>query len=544
MRMAAVGICGTELHSIRGEWERPTPSVLGHEGAGVVEAVGDAVTLVRPGDEVVLSWAPSCGDCADCRRGRPAACVNLHRAIGNGTLVDGTTGMTIDGETLYRGTATGCLQERVTVTERCALPIGGGVSLEEAALLGCAALTGVGSVLFAGRTQPGEVVLIIGAGGVGQFCVQGARIAGASTIVVVDPLEARLELARELGATHTTDPDGLKALMKGIAPDGADRAFDVVGNPETSALALRFTRSGGTCVIVGIPATGERLDLDFAEFNRREKFLTGTMYGSEDPAVALPILLDHVRAGRLKLRELLGPTYPLEQVNDAFEASLGRLPRPCARHARGLSAVRVALISQIPRAVEGYTNGLRALGHEPVGLLTPALAATLDPWAQVEAAQPGWTSSCPRPRAHRAAPARARARPRALRRLPLEVPPDTLAVPRSASSTSTRRCCRATAARRRWPGRSGTARPRSASPSTGWPPTRHRADPRPGSARARRRVVVGRARPRFAGVVAGSCRARSSEPTGRPRRPAGRVPGRVPVVLRARVRRDRPEPAG
>ena len=322
VRMAAVGICGTELHSIRGEWDRPTPSVLGHEGAGVVEAVGDAVTSVKPGDRVVLSWAPSCGDCADCRRGRPAACINLHRAIGNGTLVDGTTGMTIDGETLYRGTATGCMQELITVTERVALPLGDGVTLEEAALLGCAALTGVGAVLFAARVEPGEVVLVIGAGGVGQFSVQGARIAGADAIVVVDPLDARLELARELGATHTTSPEGLKELMKEAFSDGADRALDVVGNPETSALALRFTRSGGTCVIVGIPATGERLDLDFGEFNRREKLLTGTMYGSEDPAVALPILLDHARAGRLKLKELLGPTYPLEQVNEAFEASL------------------------------------------------------------------------------------------------------------------------------------------------------------------------------------------------------------------------------
>ena len=326
VRMAAVGICGTELHSIRGEWTRPTPSVLGHEGAGVVEAVGEGVTSVAPGDEVVLSWAPSCGECADCLRGRPAACINLHRAIGNGTLVDGTTGMTLDGETLYRGTATGALTERLVVAERVALPIGGGVPLEEAALLGCAALTGVGAVLFAAGTQPGESVLVVGAGGVGQFCVQGARIAGAETIVVVDPLEARLELARELGATHTTDPEGLKALMKEIAPDGADRALDVVGNPETAALTLRFTRSGGTCVIVGIPATGERLDLDFAEFNRREKFLTGTMYGSEDPAVALPILLDHARAGRLKLRELLGPTYPLDQVNDAIDASLAGTP--------------------------------------------------------------------------------------------------------------------------------------------------------------------------------------------------------------------------
>src|SRR6478736_3729371 len=302
--MAAVGNCGTELHSIRGEWERPTPSVLGHEGAGVVEAVGDRVASVKPGDEVVLSWAPSCGDCADCRRGRPAACINLHRAIGSGTLVDGTTGMTIDGETLYRGTATGCMQERVTVTERVALPLREGLPLEEAALLGCAAMTGVGSVLFAGKTQPGESVLIIGAGGVGQFCVQGARIAGAETIVVADPLEARLELARELGATHATDPDGLKALMKQNLPDGADKAFDVVG----------------------IPATGERLDLDFGEFNRREKFLTGTMYGSEDPAVALPLLLDHARAGRLRLKDLLGPTFPLEQVNEAIDASLAGTP--------------------------------------------------------------------------------------------------------------------------------------------------------------------------------------------------------------------------
>ena len=326
VRMAAVGICGTDLHSIRGEWERPTPSVLGHEGSGVVEAVGAEVESLEPGDEVVLSWAPSCGDCADCRRGRPAACVNLHRAIGAGTLVDGTTGMSIDGETLYRGTATGALSEHLVVTERVALPIGGGVSLEEAALLGCAALTGVGAVIFAARAEPGETVLVIGAGGVGQFCVQGARIAGAETIVVADPLEARLALARELGATHTTEPDGLKGLMKEIAPDGADRALDVVGNPETSALALRFTRSGGTCVIVGIPATGQRLDLDFGEFNRREKFLTGTMYGSEDPAVALPVLLDHVRAGRLELRGLLGPTYPLEQVNEAFDASLAGSP--------------------------------------------------------------------------------------------------------------------------------------------------------------------------------------------------------------------------
>ncbi len=326
VRMSAVGICGTDLHSIKGEWVRPTPVVLGHEGAGVVEAVGAAVTSLKPGDEVVLSWAPACGACDDCRRGRPAACVNLHRAIGAGTLVDGTTGMTLDGETLYRGTATGAMSERLVVTERAALPTGGDIPLEEAALLGCAALTGVGAVLFAARMQAGGTAFIVGAGGVGQFVVQGARIAGAETIVCVDPLEARLDLVRELGATHTATPDDVKELMKGLLPDGADYAFDAVGNPDTTTLALRYTRSSGTCVIVGLPPAGMRLDIDPGEFNRREKFLTGTMYGSEDPAVSLPILLGHVRAGRLKLRELLGPSFPLDRINDAIDESLSGSP--------------------------------------------------------------------------------------------------------------------------------------------------------------------------------------------------------------------------
>src|SRR6266403_5891830 len=139
VRIAAVGLCGTDLHNIKGEWQRPTPMVLGHEGAGVIEQVGSDVSSLRPGDHVVLSWAPACGDCADCRRGRPAACVPLHRAIGDGTLVDGRTGMSLDGQTVYRGTATGALTERLVVTERAALPVGNQVPLELAALLGCAA---------------------------------------------------------------------------------------------------------------------------------------------------------------------------------------------------------------------------------------------------------------------------------------------------------------------------------------------------------------------------------------------------------------------
>lgn len=322
VRVAAAGICGTDLHQVRGEWQRPTPMVLGHEAAGVVEEVGSAVTGLAPGDEVVLSWAPSCGACADCARGRPAACVPLHRAIGNGTLVDGTTGLSLHGETVYRGTATGAWAERVVVAAKAALPTHGAVPLRQAALLGCAALTGVGAVLFAARMREGSSALVVGAGGVGQFVVQGARIAGARAIAVVDPVEGRRAQALALGATLAVHPDELREALASIAPGGADYGFDAVGDPATSALALRYTRSGGTTVLVGLPPTGLRLDLDPGEFLRREKVLTGTMYGSEDPAVALPLLLEHVAAGRLELDGLVGPVYSLDEIDAAVQASM------------------------------------------------------------------------------------------------------------------------------------------------------------------------------------------------------------------------------
>ncbi len=326
VRMAAVGICGTDLHSVRGEWERPTPIVLGHEGAGVVERVGSAVSLVRPGDEVVLSWAPSCGACGDCLAGRPARCVPLQRAIGSGTLVDGTTGMWLDGEIVYRGTATGALSELVVVDERVALPTGGGIPLEQAALLGCAALTGVGAVLFAARVVAGSSVLVIGAGGVGQFVVQGARIAAARTIVVVDPLAERRAQAIASGATHVGAPDEIGEALREAGLKGVDYAFDAVGDPSTTSLALRYTGNGGTAVIVGLPAGGQRLDLDPAEFTRREKRLTGTMYGSEDPAVAMPVLLAHVRSGRLDVASLVGRSFALGELNEAIAASMSGEP--------------------------------------------------------------------------------------------------------------------------------------------------------------------------------------------------------------------------
>jgi S-(hydroxymethyl)glutathione dehydrogenase/alcohol dehydrogenase len=326
VRMDSVGVCGTDLHSYRGEWNRPTPIVLGHEGAGMVEAVGDDVQSLRVGDNVVLSWAPACGECGACRRGRPAACGPLSTAIGRGTLLGGRTGLSLDGETVFRGTATGALAEHVVVAAAAALPLTPGMPLEHAALLGCAALTGVGAVLNAARPETGFSALVLGAGGVGQFVVQGARIAGAAAVLAVDPVESRREQALQLGATDVCAPEDLREAVRALDPEGVDYAFDAVGAPETTKLALRWTRGGGTTVVVGLPAAGARLDLDPLDFSNREKTLTGTIYGSEDPAVALPRLLDLVAAGELELAELVGPSFPLERADDAFRSSLAGEP--------------------------------------------------------------------------------------------------------------------------------------------------------------------------------------------------------------------------
>jgi S-(hydroxymethyl)glutathione dehydrogenase/alcohol dehydrogenase len=327
VRMAAIGICGSDLHLLKGEWPSPVPIVPGHEGAGIVEAVGEGVESLAAGDPVVVSWASGCGSCPACRRHRPALCVPLRRAWSNGTLIDGTSRISSGGEEIFRALSVGALAEHVLVPAGAALRIPGEVSLAEASVLGCAALTGIGAVRNAAGVRAGDTALVIGAGGVGQFTIEGLRLAGASVIVAVDPAESRLERALAAGATHAVVPDDLKALVKAELPELFDHAFDVVGAPATQASAVRWTRDGGTVVFVGLPAAGAKLELDSWDLVTREKKLVGTIYGSADPAEMLPDLLATVKAGKLDLGELVGTTYPLDAVNEAVAESIGGAPR-------------------------------------------------------------------------------------------------------------------------------------------------------------------------------------------------------------------------
>ena len=314
VRLAATGVCHSDLSLARGTLKQALPVVLGHEGAGHVVSVGDGVTAVRPGEEVVLNWSPSCGRCWFCGHGEPYLCERSDEASRRpyGTLADGGP--------VYPGLGTAAFATETVVGENACIPLPGGVPMEQAALLGCAVLTGVGAVLNSARVRPGESVVVFGLGGVGLSALQGARLAGADPIVAVDPAEGRWELARELGATEVLPPGrelarAVRALTGGR---GADHAIECVGRGETIRAAWSVTRRGGRATVVGMgPPTdeGRFTALEVPWFART---LSGCMYGSSDPAVDVPMLVEHVRAGRLDLGALITSRLPLGAVDEAF----------------------------------------------------------------------------------------------------------------------------------------------------------------------------------------------------------------------------------
>ncbi len=320
VKISATGVCHSDLHYIKGDLPCPLPVVLGHEAAGVVQAVGPGVDLVHPGDHVVLLFAPSCGHCRYCDAGRPHLCEMRSRV--RGRMPDGTTRLRLRGEELNHFTCVSSWAEQAVVPASGVLPISKEVSLSVAALLGCAVTTGVGAVVNAARVVPGSSVAVFGLGGVGMNVVQGARLAGAVMIIGVDLLDHRLEAARRFGATHTINAkqdDPVKAIVD-LTGGGADYAFEVIGHAAVVRQALDSVARGGVAVVVGLPPAGEELTLPGTSFVLNEKTLRACFYGSAHLRFEIPRLLALYHAGLLMLDELLTAAFPLERVNEAVEA--------------------------------------------------------------------------------------------------------------------------------------------------------------------------------------------------------------------------------
>lgn len=329
VRLVASGVCRSDYHLVTGGTPYPMPVVAGHEGAGIVEAVGPGVTRVAVGDHVVLSWVPTCGECFFCQHGLPAQCEGSQQATWDGTLLDGTTRLSKAGQPLYLYCSLGTFAEYTVVSEQSCVPVRRDVPFEIAALVGCAVTTGVGAVLNTARLTAGSSAVIFGCGGVGLSMIQGAALGGATRIIAVDVMPAKFELARAMGATHTLLAsealEGIRDLTGGY---GADYVFEASGHPDAMMVAYEAARRGGRIVYVGLASKGTTMPLPMSRLPREDKTLMGSYYGAANPQRDFPQLIEHFFEGRLPLERLISRTYRLDQINEAFadmlEGEVGR----------------------------------------------------------------------------------------------------------------------------------------------------------------------------------------------------------------------------
>ena len=318
VRMLASGVCHSDLHVRDGEWDRPTPIVMGHEGAGIVDAVGPGVTTPRIGQLVALSWLIPCGICRSCRRGHVWACPDSPSY--RHTLVD--------GKTAFRGVRSYCaiatMAEASVVPAAAAIPVPDGTDPAVAALIGCCVTTGVGAVLKTAAVPAGASVAVIGLGGVGLSCVMGAAVAGASRIVAIDRVASKLAVATAVGATDTILADGdaaatLRAL-RDLTDGGPDYIFEAIGRPETVELAIAALPLGGTAVLVGMTPLRDRASFEVYPFVDGSRRILGSNYGFAEPAIDFARYAAWTLDGRLPVDRLIDRRIGLDDVEDAFAA--------------------------------------------------------------------------------------------------------------------------------------------------------------------------------------------------------------------------------
>jgi alcohol dehydrogenase len=321
VRVHAAGLCHSDLSVISGDRPRPMPMVLGHESAGVVVECGPGVSDLRPGDRVVLVFMPSCGACMPCMEGRPALCEPGAASNGAGTLLSGQRRLHLDGKPVNHHVGVSCFAEHAVVSRRSCVKIDADLSHAEASLFGCAVLTGVGAVINTARVQAGTTAAVLGLGGVGFSALLAAIASGARQVVALDLSDAKLQLARELGATDTVNAgradaaDEVRALTRG----GVDFAFEMAGAIPAMDLAWRITRRGGSTISAGLPHPDKRFALPPVQMVAEERTLRGSYIGSAVPARDIPRYIEMYQRGKLPVDRLMGERLALADINRGFD---------------------------------------------------------------------------------------------------------------------------------------------------------------------------------------------------------------------------------
>lgn len=314
------GLCHSDLHFMDGQWSRlPLPSVMGHESAGIVQAVGPDVDYVKQGDHVITCLSLFCGNCERCLTGRPNLCAN---SAATGRAKGAAPRLSRGDTAVGQFARLGGFAEEMLVHQNAVVKIREDMPLDKAALIGCGVTTGVGAVFKTARIEPGSTVCVVGAGGIGLSAIQGARIAGASRIIAVDLGQAKLETAQTCGATDVIDAgkvDDPVAAVKEMTGGGVDYAFEAIGRKETVEQVWKMSRTGGTSVVIGMMPFGEKIEITGYEFIMQEKTLKGSNMGSNAFRVDMPRYCDMYLDGRLRLDEMISHNLSLDEINDGYE---------------------------------------------------------------------------------------------------------------------------------------------------------------------------------------------------------------------------------
>jgi S-(hydroxymethyl)glutathione dehydrogenase/alcohol dehydrogenase len=327
VRLLASGICHSDLSFIDGSWPALLPMVLGHEGFGVVEQVGEGVSSPRPGDHVVLTFAPACGRCRFCLEGRANLCLLAADCMDSGFLWDGTTRLLRDGDPVHHLALVSSFASHAVVPAAGAIPVDPRLDPVIGCLLGCGVTTGIMSVTRRAGVRPGESVAVFACGGVGLSAIAGARLVSAFPIVAVDPLPGKRQLALELGASHVVDPADGDAVeqIRELVPGGVDYAFEAIGRPEVAATAFASVRYGGTTVLIGQPAIGVRAGFPVYDVTQFEHTILGSNLGAATPALHVPQLARLIVEGLLDLSPLVTDRFPLAQIERAVQRAASGL---------------------------------------------------------------------------------------------------------------------------------------------------------------------------------------------------------------------------